>query len=315
MEFISKKTNFNFIGQWKFCVTLSILAAIGSIYIWVAKGESKYGVDFQGGHEIVVRVKEGGNSDSIRSALSTAGLNEAIVQSFEIGSNQYSIRLGGSGQESTPTADSSKIVADKVLGALNLSFNNTVEILKTDYVGPTVGKELRFKATLATFVGLVAILLYMSFRFEFSFALGAVVAIFHDVIIATGIYLAAGFTINMGTIAAALTILGYSVHDTIVVFDRVREEIFKRKDFSLAELMNDCINATLSRTIITTLLTVFSVLALLVLGGGSIADLNFFLLVGLICGTYSTVYVASPVVLAWEYFRNPALKHKAEAQA
>ena len=108
----------------------------------------------------------------------------------------------------------------------------------------------------------------------------------------------------MGTIAAALTIVGYSVHDTIVIFDRVREEIFKRKDFHLSDLMNECVNATLSRTLITTLLTLFSVLALLLLGGGSIADLSFYLFVGIVCGTYSTVYIASPVVLFWDFMRN-----------
>jgi preprotein translocase subunit SecF len=199
-----------------------------------------------------------------------------------------------------------------VLNAVKAAYSGQeIRVLKTDYVGPTVGEELRKKALWATVAGLVFILLYLTFRFEFAFGLGAVVAIFHDVTVSIGIYLAAGFTINMGTIAAALTILGYSVHDTIVVFDRVREELNHRKSFVLSELLNDCINSTLSRTLITTMLTIFSVAALLIFGGSTIADMSFFLLVGLISGTYSTVYIAAPVVLAWEHFRKPLARSAA----
>ncbi|MBX7145313.1 MAG: protein translocase subunit SecF [Oligoflexia bacterium] len=309
MEFLHKKTNFDFIGKWKLAALVSTLLTIGSIWLWFDLGEKKFGVDFQGGHEIVVKVPASANSDSIRKALEGKELGEPIVQSFELGSNQYSIRIGGpTGEASGAAADQSKVVKDKVQSILAQAIGQDIEILKTDYVGPTVGKELRLKAIWATLIGLLGILLYLTFRFEFAFGFGAVVAVFHDVFISTGFYMLGGYTINMGTIAAALTIVGYSVHDTIVIFDRVREEIFKRKDFDLAELMNECINATLSRTLITTLLTLFSVVALLIFGGGSISDLSFFLFVGIICGTYSTVYVASPVVLAWEHFRHPLAK-------
>lgn len=304
MEFITKKLHFDFIGKWPIAVLLSIALTIGSIWVWYDLKEAKYGVDFRGGHDIVVKVTGEANSETIRKALESQDLPEAIVQSFESGSGQYSIRLGGEKAEGTAQVDNAKIVRTKVQDALTKAFGDKVEILKTDYVGPTVGKELRTKALLATIVGLLGILIYLTVRFEFAFAFGAVVAVFHDVFISTGIYLFSGYQINMGTIAAALTIVGYSVHDTIVIFDRVREEIFKRKDFNLSELMNEAINATLSRTIITTLLTLFSVVALLLLGGGSISDLSFYLFVGIVCGTYSTVYIASPVVLAWDYMRN-----------
>lgn len=304
MEFIKKGSHIDFIGKWPIAVLFSIAMTVASIWVWVDQREAKYGVDFRGGHDIVVKVGGAANSETIREALEKGGVGEAIVQSFESGSQQYSVRLGGEKAEGAAEVDNAKIVRTKVQDALAKAFSGQVEILKTDYVGPTVGKELRTKALIATIVGLLGILIYLTFRFEFAFALGAVVGVFHDVFISTGLYLFCGYQINMGTIAAALTIVGYSVHDTIVIFDRVREEIYKRKDFNLAELMNECINATMSRTIITTMLTLFSVVALLVFGGGSISDLSFYLLVGIICGTYSTIYIASPVVLAWDYMRN-----------
>jgi preprotein translocase subunit SecF len=311
MEFIGKKTNFDFIGKWKLAAFVSTLLILGSIYLWLAKGDAKFGVDFRGGHEIVVRLP-GASSEGIRKALDEKGIKEAIVQSFEVGKDEFSIRLGGEGAEEQQ--DATRKVKDGVLSTLSGAFPGaTIEVLKTDYVGPTVGEELRMKALWATIAGLVFILGYLTFRFEFAFGLGAVVAVFHDVIVSLGFYLLAGYTINMGTIAAALTILGYSVHDTIVVFDRVREEINHRKHFVLSELLNDCINATLSRTLITTMLTIFSVAALLVFGGGTISDLSFFLLVGLISGTYSTIWIAAPIVLAWENFRRP-LARSAEAR-
>jgi preprotein translocase subunit SecF len=304
MELIHKGTHWDFIGKWPVAILLSIALTIGSIWIWIDLKEAKYGVDFRGGHDIVVKVTGEGSSEKIRQSLESQDIKEAIVQSFESGSNQYSIRLGGEKAEGAAELDNAKVVRAKVQAALVKTFGDKVEVLKTDYVGPTVGKELRSRAVWATIFGLLGILVYLTFRFEFAFALGAVVAVFHDVFISTGFYLYSGYQINMGTIAAALTIVGYSVHDTIVIFDRVREEIYKRKDFNLADLMNESINATMSRTIITTLLTLFSVVALLLLGGGSISDLSFYLFVGIVCGTYSTVYIASPVVLAWDYLRN-----------
>lgn len=304
MEFIKKGTHIDFIGKWPIATLLSIAMIVASFWVWFDQKEGKYGVDFRGGHDIVVKVTGDANSETIREALDKSEVGEAIVQSFEVGSQQYSIRLGGEKAEGTAEVDNAKLVRLKVQNALSKAFENNFEILKTDYVGPTVGKELRKKALIATVLGLVGILLYLTFRFEFAFALGAVVGVFHDIIISTGLYLYSGYQINMGTIAAALTIVGYSVHDTIVIFDRVREEIYKRKDFNLADLMNESINATMSRTIITTMLTLFSVVALLIFGGGSISDLSFYLLVGVICGTYSTIYIAAPVVLAWDYLRN-----------
>ena len=299
-QLIPRDTKIDFLGKWKFTVSLSLLMTIFSLYLWVSLGESKFGSDFKGGHDLVVTVAPEVTSDQIRNGLESAGLSDSIVQAFEVGSNEFSLRLPGS---SDPA--SVKQVREQVQAVISKVSPNKAEILKTDYVGPTVGKELRQKAIFATLLGILGLLIYISFRFEFCFALAAVVAVFHDVIITTGIYLYFGHTINMGAVAAALTILGYSVNDTIVIFDRVREELQnpKHKDLDLTSLINMCINQTLSRTIITSGLTLLSVLALLLLGGGAIQDLSFFLFFGLILGTYSTVYIAAPVVIGWEWWR------------
>lgn len=298
MQIIPHGTKINFLGATRYATVLSIVLIAYSIYIFVSKGDSKYGIDFTGGHELLVQATEKQNADIIRQALNSSGITDAIVQSFEIGSNEYSIRLGldvGNPQET-------KV---KVENALKEKISDPIQIVKTDFVGPTVGAELKRNATYALIFGLLGMLTYIAFRFEFSFALGAVAALFHDVILCFGVYLLSGFELSMGAVAAALTIIGYSVNDTIVIFDRVREEVLKAKgDYDLKEIMNDSINFMLDRTVVTHLLTLFSALALLLVGGGSIADLSLFLVIGIIAGSYSTIYISAPVAVAWENFRS-----------
>jgi len=294
---IIRKTNFDFLGKRYIAYVFSLILVAASVYTWIARGNNLYDIDFNGGHEFVVRVAEGANSETLRSALAARGLDDAIVQSFELGTNEYSIRLGGK-------AEDAKDLKEKINSMLKESFAGTGEVLKSDFVGPTVGKELKQKAFLAIIVALIGIVVYVTIRFEFAFALGALVALIHDVIVATGVYLMVGHDINMATVAAALTVVGYSVNDTIVIFDKVREEIFKRKDYDLIPLMNECMNMMLSRTIVTSLLTFFSALALYLFGGGSISDLSLFLLVGIVAGSYSTIFIASPIVFTYEAFRS-----------
>lgn len=292
MELIRSGTKFDFLGKRYIFIAIS-LALVGlALQQWFSLGDSKYGVDYRGGAEIVVKIREQKSSEPVRAAINKAGLSEAIVQSFEPGSDEYSIRLG-----------EPERAKELVMGALKADFGDKVELLRTDIVGPTIGKELRTKALWAVSFGLLCILAYVSFRFEFAFALGAVVAVLHDVIVATGLYLLCGGQVNAAILAGALTIVGYSVNDTIVIFDRVREEIFKSKELDLVAIFNHSLNVTLSRTIITSLLTLFSASALLIFGGGAIRDLSLYLVFGLIAGSYSTIFIASPVVLAWDAFR------------
>lgn len=307
-ELIPPNVRFDFLGmRWiAFCISGALIAL--AVHQWVTLGDAKYGIDFLGGHEIVIAAPEGTSSDAIRDSVEKAGLENAVVQSFEVSSNQYSIRLGGNSDEASS-------IRTRLVDGLKAGGIGDVEVLKTDFVGPTIGQELRRNGLIAVIAGLIGIMLYIAFRFEFAFGLGAVVALFHDVIVATGIYLATGNTISMATLAAALTIVGYSVNDTIVIFDRVREEVFNRKSYNLYDLINDSINITLSRTLVTHLLTLFSVVSLLVFGGGAIKELSIFLCAGVIAGSYSTIYIVAPVVLAWHKYRGGTLEVGHEAHA
>ena len=294
----AKSKEIDFMGLWPIATTFSLLLVLASIFIWFQKGEGRFGVDFTGGHEVVIKLSDSTkNADDVRKSLNEAGFTDPLVQSFESGTGEYTIRFS-----TEDNALSSEALVRKVTES-TVKTLGVVEVLKNDYVGPTIGKELRSKALIGLGVALLAILIFVSVRFEPSFAVGAVVAVLHDVIVATGVYLLAGFTLSTGAMAAALTIVGYSVNDTVVIFDRVREEASKSKNYNLVSLFNHCMNAMLSRTIITSLLTLLSVIALYIFGGGAISDMSFFLLIGLISGSYSTIYIASPVVLAWHKFR------------
>lgn len=295
MEFLSRTPNFDFLGKKNIFFLLSALLVGFSLYLFFSQGSAKYGVDFIGGHELVVKIPATTDTEAVRGALEKGGVKDAAVQAFEIGSSQYAIRLAD------PAA--TDVVKTRVTDALKASYNQDIEFLRTDFVGPTVGAELRRKALIAVVLGLLGILAFVAIRFEFAFAFGAVAAVFHDVIVSLGTYLFFNYPINMATMAAALTIVGYSVNDTIVIFDRVREELGKSKGETLSQVVNRSINVTLSRTLITQGLTTISILSLLVLGGGAIRDLALFLFAGMVAGTYSTIYIASPIMIAWHKFR------------
>jgi preprotein translocase SecF subunit len=295
MRELISKPNFDFIGKRYLCAVLSLVAVAASMWVFIQKGDDKYGTDFSGGHEFLVSFTGDFNTDKVRTGLASNNLADARVQAFQGEKNEYSVRLGEVGQIDEVRA--------KLDGALRAAFGDSAKIVKSDYVGPTVGKELRTSALIAVGLGLLGILAYIAIRFEFALGLGSIIALFHDVIIATGVYLAAGHVFSMSTLAAALTIVGYSVNDTVVVFDRVREERAKKKGASLASIVNEAINFTLSRTIITHLLTFISALALYTLGGGEIKDLSLYLVAGIVCGAYSTMFVVAPIVVAWEEWR------------
>jgi preprotein translocase SecF subunit len=311
MELVPAGFYFEFLGKRYLAIALSLVLVVGSFVVWFSKGQAKYGIDYIGGHELVVSVNRDTNPEELQTTLTGAGFPEVLAQVFDPfkpGAKEYSIRIPGA--EIGP-----KEVREKVESALKAKYPEGVSVLKTDFVGPTVGSELKRKSLIALFLGLMVILLYVSFRFEFSFALGAVVALFHDVIIATGVYLLAGHQLNLASLAAALTIIGYSVNDTIVIFDKVREEIRKRKSYDLAQVLNDSINGLLSRTILTSLLTLFSAAALWIFGGGAIGDLSLYLVAGIVTGSYSTIFIAAPVVLAWESWRGSSAKAPVQSSA
>jgi preprotein translocase subunit SecF len=291
-ELISTNAKIDFMGKRFVCMFMSILLFAASVYIFLRQGDSKYGTDFLGGHEFLVSFTGDFDSEKIRQGLAAQQLEGARVQAFQGAKNEYSIRLG-------ETGDAESVLA-KVQGALKAAFGDTYVIQKTDYVGPTVGKELRTSALWAVGLGILGMLIYIAFRFEFAVGVGTIVALLHDVTIATGVYLLSGHIIGMATLAGALTIVGYSVNDTVVVFDRVREQRNKRKGASLVDIVNEALNFTLSRTVITHLLTFFSALALYVFADGEIKDLSLYLCAGILLGSYSTIFIVSAVVILLE---------------
>lgn len=297
LQLIRKTPKVDWIGLAPYAFLFSGVLLIASFYIWFSLGDDKYGIDYVGGHEIVVKIQDDTNSEAVANLLQEHGFDDPLVQSFEVGTNDYAIRVAGDHNEAT------SVVRQRVQQALQSRFSGEVEVLKSDFVGPTLGDELKRKALWAVTLGMIGITAYITIRFQGAFAVGALVALFHDVIIATGMYLWVGHELNAAALAAALTIVGYSVNDTIVIFDKVREEMRKRGADRLRELLNDANNAMLNRTIITSLLTLFSAVALLVLGGGAIQDLSVYLVIGLVSGVYSTIFIAGPVVLVWHRWR------------
>lgn len=291
-ELIKSTVAVDFMSKRAICALLSLCAFIGSLYLFIQKGDSKYGTDFSGGHEFLVSFTGDYDSDAIRKGLEAQGLADVRVQRFQGAKNEYSLRLSEVGDVAA--------IRGRVETALTGAFAGAARIEKTDYVGPTVGAELRQSALLAVALATLGMLLYIAIRFEFAVGLGTIVALIHDVTIATGIYLLSGHAIGMATLAGALTIVGYSVNDTVVIFDRVREERKRRRSYTMREVVNEALNFTLSRTVITHVLTLFSALALYIVGTGEIKDLSLYLVAGIILGAYSTMFVVSPIVVWWE---------------
>jgi len=317
MELISHDLKIDFMGKAWIAIIISLASIIWAFYLWFHLGDAKWGVDFRGGYDMIVHVP-GANAEKVRSTLESKGIEGVIVQAFKSDSDkdQYVVRFGGEtkSEDAVQTTgqanseNSSENDTKKVEDFLKQDLGQDIKVLKTDYVGPAVGAELRKTGLIAVVLSLLAMLAYVSFRFEFSFGLGAVVTVFHDTITTMGFYLFAGYTINMITLAAALTIIGYSMHDNIIIFDRIREEVSKVKSFNLIDLMNRAVNETLSRTIITNSLTFLACLALYLFGGGSLADFSYYLVVGMIVGTYSSIYVACPVAVLWHRYRGGSLE-------
>jgi preprotein translocase subunit SecF len=310
MELISSKARINFMGMRYvfFLVSLSIIAF--SFFVWFSTGSEKYSVDFVGGTDVVVKFQQPIRIADVRKALIAGGIDGAIVQSFEEDTAEFSIRM-----KANQELDTGKRIQDALRAHVKGADEQGIsfELLQQDFVGPIIGEQIRQDGIKAMLIALVCILIYISFRFEWRFALGAIAALVHDVMITTGLFVFSGHEISASVLAALLTIIGYSLNDTIIVFDRIRENLGlaikderkpKKKGsedsiglMSLSELINLSINQTLSRTILTSLTTLFVVTTLWMLGGGAVADLAFALVIGIVVGTYSSIFIASPLLL------------------
>jgi len=280
----------NFVRLRGICIAISLILVVGSLFTFYSKGESAFGIDFKGGQILEYQINPPTDIQEIRNVLKKEGFNEIAIQEFKDISGGVSIKS---------TAD----IASGIDQALRNNFEEVKE-LKATTVGPAVGKILKQKAYLAIALSLLGILVYVGFRFKhFDFAFAAVIALFHDVIISLGVLCFAGYEINLLTVTALLTIAGYSINDTIVIYDRIREISPRSRKSSLSEIINMAINTTLSRTVITSLTTLMVIVSIFLLGGEILKGFSFALLVGVICGTYSSIYIAAPLVLLFRKFR------------
>ena len=294
MELIPHNTHFDFIGKKKITLWISaiaILVSFGSIFL---HGGLRYGVDFSGGLVAEIRFSKPIDVSELRNATDAIGLKDAVVQKFG-GENEFLIRV-------EKAAGDLEAMSKSIQTSLQGRFtNNPLEIRRVELVGPKVGKDLKTKAMWAVGLAFVAILIYVAFRFhEFAYGLGGIVALFHDVVVTFGAISVFNIEFSLNVLAVILTIIGFSINDTIVIFDRVRENIKKMRKEDLTTIFNVSINETLGRTMLTTGTVMMVVLILFFLAGEVIHDFTIALIVGLITGTYSTVYIASPVVLFWE---------------
>jgi preprotein translocase subunit SecF len=295
MEFIKPGTKINFLGVRRFAFVLSGLVIGASIISIILHGGLNYGIDFVGGSLVQVRFSEPTQAETIKENLASIGLDRSLVQRFgEEGENEYLIRVEKS-------VSDLEVLSLNIEEALQQAYGKEgVEIRRTEMVGPKVGKVLRRKGILAIAYALIGILIYVTWRFEFTFAVGAVIALAHDVMITVGAFSITNKEFTLPIVAAILTIIGYSLNDTIVVYDRIRENRRKMRREAFAKVMNTSINETFGRTLLTSLTTLIVVVILFVFGGGVIHDFAFALMVGVVVGTYSSIFVASPIILTWQ---------------
>lgn len=302
MELIKPNTHINFVSMMKIVFSCSIAMIILSIASVVLHGGLNLGIEFAGGAIMQVKFQKETPVDLIRQALKPIQMEDSIIQ--ELGNQEVVIRAAGS-------AINLKGLSGKVENALDTAFGKgTFEIRKVEVIGPKVGRDLTTKALSAILFSWIGMLIYITWRFEFRYAVAGILALAHDIIVTVGALSFFNKEFDLTIVAALLTISGYSINDTIVVFDRIRENARKNTRQSLGEVINESINQTLSRTILTSF-TVFLVLVVLFFVGGEVLhNFSFTLLVGVVYGTYSSIFIASPIVLAWENIKPSRIKRK-----
>ncbi len=285
-----KVPNFDFVkNKWPF-IFGSIVLIVMSLWFLAVKGLN-YGIDFKGGIKLLYAFSPSEPVDErmIESALAKAGLNTILVQRYgKPEENSFVLRaeLDASESQKLDHRVTEALKQDLKLGSANL--------LQNEYVGPKAGKELKRKGQFAIIVSWILMLIYVGFRFDFNFAPGAILALVHDVLIAVGVFAISGREVNLTVLAAFLTIIGYSINDTIVIFDRVRENLEKHKSFDLIKVVNLSLNETLSRTIVTSLTVFFVVVVLFLMSDGDIQNFALAMIIGVVVGSYSTLFIASP---------------------
>lgn len=295
LQLIKPDVDLDFVGKRYFFVALSTAINIAAIFLLVFVGLN-YGVDFAGGSIVQLQFKSATNAGRIRQALSGLKLGEVTVQDFGKVGQEYLVRF--------ETVKNVGSVGKEIQGAIDRSYGaGGGEVVRVETVGARVGRDLRRDGFMAVIFATVFMGVFIAWQFRhvsWSFGAGAVIALVHDVLVVTGALVISQLQFDLTTLAALLTVIGYSVHDTIIVSDRIREDAAKRRREPIAKIMNRAINETLSRTILTSGTAIAVLIALLFLGGPILRPPAFTLLVGFITGTYSSIYIAGPVVLFWE---------------
>lgn len=290
MQFIKHNQSIDFMSKRKIALGLSLLLILLSIGSLATRGLN-LGIDFTGGTLVEVGYPEAANLAEVRSALDDGGFGQAVVQHF--GSSQdVLIRLAP--REDLSSAD----ISTKVLGALGANGSEEIDLRRVEFVGPQIGDELTEDGGLAILAALFGILIYVYFRFEIRFSVGAVLALVHDVTITLGVFSIFQWEFDLSVLAACLAVIGYSLNDTIVVYDRVRENFRKMRKGTTVDIINRSVTHTLARTIVTSVTTLLVLIALAFFGGEIIHGFSLALIVGVLIGTYSSIYVASALVLA-----------------
>ncbi len=279
--------NINFVSKFKQANIISIIFFVFSVMLISFKGLN-YGIDFKGGTLIELRTDTSVDASSIRDSLNSMRLGDVNVKKFGK-DGDYLIKV-----EQKKTNNNNLI--PKIKKTLTDNLNSDVDFRRVENVGPKVSSELLESSIIAISLALAAMLFYIWVRFEWQFSLGSIIALFHDVVITLGIFSILSLEINLSIIAAVLTIVGYSMNDTVVIYDRIRENLFKYTKISISDVANLSINETLARTIITSVTTLLALVSIYILGGEILRGFSFAMILGVIIGTYSSIFVASPIL-------------------
>jgi len=307
MQIIKHDINIDFVGKRKLALIVSAVMILIGLASLVVNGGPNYGIDFVGGTLVQVKFAENTDAARIKDGLGSLELGSVVVQRFGDDPNEFLIRVQESGE--------GKDLSGLISGSLESVYGEgKVDIRRVEMVGPQVGKDLRQKGLLSISYAMIGILVYIAWRFELRYAIGAIIALLHDVLITLGAFSITGREIDLPIIAAFLAIIGYSLNDTIIVYDRIRENYGKHQKLGFGEVVNRSINETLSRTILTSGTTLMVVLALFIFGGGVIHNFAFAMLVGILIGTYSSIFVASPLLILWQDMRSGGQKKTTTVQ-
>jgi len=293
MEIIKKELKIDFMGKMKPAITISLALILITFVSLIMHGGLRYGIDFEGGTMVQLRFETAPNIEDIRSGLKSIGMGESTIQEFG-SKTDILIRVKKSEEKL-------QAIGAMVKDSLKDKFNiDDITVDRVEMVGPTSASDLREKAFLSILYAIIGIVIYISWRFEVQYAIAAIIALIHDVLITMGAFSILDKEFTLVIIAAFLTIIGYSLNDTIVIFDRIRENLRRRGKIAFMDIINTSINQTLSRTMLTSGTTLMVVLALFFLGGEIIHDFSFALLIGVVVGTYSSVFIASVFLVYWE---------------